>query len=148
MEKYSEMDISTMIERLDELQNSQRITEAIDLQKELIERREDIIPFLKLSKKDSSFLTFFSAFFIPECDKDFLKLMKKELFEVINSMDLTEHVDLLLVESLTHKGVFTEELNKKLFEKQTHIQYFYNYSNMNKYILSDYLNKLSSLLKT
>lgn len=63
-------------------------------------------------------------------------------------MDLTEHVDLLLVESLTHKGVFTEELNKKLFEKQTHIQYFYNYSNMNKYILSDYLNKLSSLLKT
>lgn len=51
MEKYSQMDISTMIERLDELQNSQRITEAIDLQKELIERREDIIPFLKLSKK-------------------------------------------------------------------------------------------------
>lgn len=77
MEKYSEMDISTMIERLDELQNSQRITEAIDLQKELIERREDIIPFLKLSKKDSSFLTFFFCFFIPECDKDFLKLMKK-----------------------------------------------------------------------
>ncbi|QUL56315.1 hypothetical protein KDC22_07360 [Paenibacillus tritici] len=146
MKNYNDLDIATMIVTLDDLQNSQLISEALEIQKRLIEIRDGIIPFLKLSKKDSSFIHYFSAFFIPACDKEFLGMMKQELFAVIDNMDLTEYVDLLIAESLIRKQVFVEELKKKLLEKQEHVQYFYNYSNMNKFVLGDYLDKLSFLL--
>ncbi|MBP2114942.1 hypothetical protein [Paenibacillus silagei] len=147
MEKYNDLDIAAMIDTLDELQNSQLLSEALEIQKTLIEIREGIVPFLKLSKKDSSFIHYFSAFFIPACDKEFLVMMKQELFAVIDKMDLTEYVDLLIAESLIKEQVFIKELSNKLLEKQKHVQYFYEYSNMNKYVLADYLDKLSSLLK-
>lgn len=134
-------DISVLLENLDNLQNSQLLEEAKFLVDRLLAKREQIVPYLALQKRDSSFIHYFSYYFIPYCDTTLIQAMWEEFDYFFHKEDITEYTDLIIISSLIQKNVHLDKLNVFLKNKYNRI---YN-STHNQHLILDYVEQLNVL---
>jgi hypothetical protein len=107
-----------------------------------------IIPYLKLSSQDTSFIHYFSYYVIPKCSDELLVLMKHELLKVVKSNYITEESDLNMIQVLLDRKMFIKELNEIVIEKRSlAIEMSEKEEVANQRFFLDYLAHLDDLVK-